>query len=85
MEKVNIVFQALDNTKEEPSWDNSKIVHTLGFKPADYDVTEIAAAISTVLGFKTIRFVRMPMDEKINIQNVNRHDGDYYQEWRAGR
>ena len=85
MEKVNIVFQALDNTKEEPSWDNSRIVHILRCKPANYDVSEIVSAISEVLGFKTIRYVRLDIEEKINIRTVNQHDGGYYQEWRAGR
>lgn len=85
MDKVNIVFQALDYKHEEPSWDNSRIVHTLRCKPADYDVSEIVSAISEVLGFKTIRYVRLSLDEKIDIMTVNRHDGGYYQEWRAGR
>lgn len=79
LENVHIVFQALDSTKEEPSWDNSKIVYFLRNKPYDYDVSEVADALSTALGFKTIRMVRLSLDEKINIKNVNRHDGGYIQ------
>jgi hypothetical protein len=79
MEKVNIVFQALDNTKEEPSWDNSRIVHSLKNKPPNYDVTDIAEALSAVLGFKTIRYVRLGLQEKIDIRTINAHSGGYFQ------
>ena len=85
MENVNIVFQALDSTKEEPSWDNSRIVHSLRNKPPDYDVTEIVEAISTVLGCKTIRFVRLSLDEKIDIKHVNQHSAGYFQTWKYAR
>jgi hypothetical protein len=85
MENVNIVFQALDYSNEDPSWNNSKIVHTLNCKPLDFDVSEIVHAISVVLGCKTIRYTRLALDEKIDIQTVNRHSGGYYQAWKFGQ
>lgn len=76
--EVNIVFQTLDLTQQEPSWANSKIVYVL--KCAENtDVTQIVDAISTVLNKCTVRYARLQLEEPITLERVNRHSGDYYQ------
>jgi hypothetical protein len=85
MDNVNIVFQALDYTKKNPAWSNSKIVYLLRNKPSNYDVADILDAISTALDFKTIRISRLNLEEKVSIAVANRHDGGYYEAFKSCR
>jgi len=82
MEKMNIVFQALDYTNENPSWANSKIIYVLRCVEENYNVSTLVDALSTALGYKSIRHARLATDEKISVEVANRHDGGYYQAWK---
>jgi hypothetical protein len=75
----NIVFQVMDRSQESPAWHNSKIVYILACVPERYDVTDIVDAISAVLGSCTVRYARLGLEEKIDLETVNAHDGGYYQ------
>jgi hypothetical protein len=82
MEKKNIVFQALDYSKLNPSWENSKIVYVLRCVEENFDVSLLADALSTALGYKTIRYARLETDELVTVTNANKINGGYYQAWR---
>lgn len=75
----NIVFQVCDHTKKDSSWGNSEIVYVLKCVPSNYDVTDIVDAISAVLGSCTIRYARLELNEKIDLETTNGHNGGYYQ------
>lgn len=75
----NIVFQALDQTQKDPSWSNSKIVYVLKCVPDNYDVTDVVNAISTALGYCIIRYSRIALGSAINLKQVNRTNGAYWQ------
>jgi hypothetical protein len=79
MDKVNIVFQALDYKQEDPSWANSKIIYVLRCVERNYDVSILVDALSTALGFKIIRHATLATDEKVSVEISNRHSGGYYQ------
>jgi len=75
----NIVFQVLDHDRKHPSWDNSKIIYVLKCVPSNYDVTDIVDVISTIFNYCTVRYARLLLNEKIDLETANGHSGGYYQ------
>lgn len=77
MARQNIVYQVVPAGGD--TWADSKIVHCqLGVEDG-YNYYEIAMAISTVLGYKTVRVARLNEEEQISVQVANNHSGDYHQ------
>ena len=75
----NVVFQVIDHTQKDPSWNNSKIIYVLGCVPSNYNVTDIVDAISAVLGSCMVRYSRLELHEEIDLVTANAHNGGYYQ------
>lgn len=74
--QIMVVFQALDQGKD--NWEESSIVYALR-ADTDFDITPLCDAISAVLGNRTVRTSRLPLDEVVNVENACRHSGGYYQ------
>jgi hypothetical protein len=79
MDRINVVFQVMDQTQEKPSWHNSKIVKVLRNVKKGIDVEPFLIDLSEQYPDQIIRIARLNTDETISVEQANRHDGGYWQ------
>jgi len=78
MNRVNIVFQVMDQDQEKPTWHNSKIVKVLQNVRRGIDVESFLIQLSDRFPDQIIRIARLNTDETISVEQANRHNGGYW-------